>query len=75
MSESENNLNDISIFNKEDLDKELNLINSEKDKVFDYIDILSLEQNSSKKKIHQKFMNKIKQNLINITKNYFKEFI
>ena len=42
MSVSENNINDNSIFNMEDLDNELNLINNEKDKILDYIGILSL---------------------------------
>ena len=48
MNESEGDENDNTIFNMEDLDKELDIINKEKDKVLDNIDILSLEKSNSK---------------------------
>ena len=46
----------------EELDKELNIINSIKDKVLDNIEVLNLEKNHLVK-IHQRNMKKITQNL------------
>ena len=48
MNERENNVNDNSIFNMEELDIALNIINNEKDKVLDNIEVLSLEKSSRK---------------------------
>lgn len=48
MSEGENNINENLILMMEEIDKELNIINNEKDKVLDNIEVLSLEKSSSK---------------------------
>lgn len=48
MNESKNDENDNTIFNMEELDKELDIINKEKNKVLDNIEILSFEKSDSK---------------------------